>query len=122
MWGKPPFSIPDDYAIDVRNLTAAREWYKEKLGLHDSKTDREDNSRRPFVDLNISSSDELLLLAELALGAAVEGRHVIFFAKNRQSKPVAGGKRSRRRDCLGFEWESLLWFLDLDGDKIEVCI
>jgi hypothetical protein len=66
MWGKPPFSIPDGYAIDVRNLTAAREWYKQRLGLHDSKTDREDDSRRPFVDLHISSRDEFLSLVELA--------------------------------------------------------
>jgi hypothetical protein len=74
MWGKSPFSIPDGYAIDVRNLTAARERYKKKLDLHDLKTDREDDSRRPFVDLHISNSGELLSLAECVLGAAVAGR------------------------------------------------
>jgi len=31
MWGKPPFSIADNYAVDVRNLAAVRKWYKEKL-------------------------------------------------------------------------------------------
>jgi hypothetical protein len=33
MSGGPPFWIPDNYAIDVRNLAAARDRYKEKLGL-----------------------------------------------------------------------------------------
>jgi catechol 2,3-dioxygenase-like lactoylglutathione lyase family enzyme len=82
MWGKPPFYIPDNYAVDVRNLAAAREWYKEKLGLHDAKTDREEDSGRPVTDLSISSNDMFLSLVELESGASAQNRHVIFFARN----------------------------------------
>ena len=60
MWGKPPFSITDNCAIDVKNLAAAREWYKEKLALREAKNDREDDSGRPFADLYTSSEDIFL--------------------------------------------------------------
>lgn len=124
MWGKPPFFIPDGYAIDVRNLRAAREWYKEKLGLQDSKTGREEDSRRPFVDLHISSSDEFLSLVELAPGAAVKGRHVIFFAKNLENASQWLAERGVAVEPIASDSSGNRYFrfLDLDGNKIEVCI
>ena len=70
MWRRPPFSISDDDAIYVRNLAAAREWYKEKLGLRHAKTDREDDSGRPFADLHVSGKDTFLSLVELESGAS----------------------------------------------------
>src|SRR5882672_8085195 len=76
MWGKPPFYIVDNCTVDVRNLAAAREWYKEKLGLHEANTDREEDSGRPFVDLRISNDDAFLSLLELEPGASAENRHV----------------------------------------------
>ena len=82
MWGKPPFSIADNCAVDVRNLAAVREWYKEKLGLQEAETDREEDSGRPFADLHISNDDTFLSLVELEPGASAESRHVIFFARN----------------------------------------
>jgi hypothetical protein len=29
MFGTPPFLVPDNCAVDVANLAAARAWYKE---------------------------------------------------------------------------------------------
>jgi hypothetical protein len=33
MWGRPPFFIGNNYAIDVRSLVNSRNWYAEKLGF-----------------------------------------------------------------------------------------
>ena len=124
MWSKPPFSIADNCAIDVRNLTAARDWYKERLGLREAHTDREEDSGRAFVDLHIPNHDTFISLVELGLGASPEKRHVIFFAKNLDKalqwlaehgvavEPTAsdsGGNRFFR-------------FQDLEGNTIEVCL
>jgi catechol-2,3-dioxygenase len=81
MWDKPPLSMPDSYAIDVRNLAGLREWYKQKLGLQEANTDREDDSGRPFVDLYISNGDTFLSLVELPSGANADKPHVILYAK-----------------------------------------
>ena len=56
MWGRPPFSIEDNCAVDVRDLAAAQRWYQEKLGLKKAKLKREDESGRPFVDLQHRTS------------------------------------------------------------------
>ena len=124
MWGKPPVSIGDNCAVDVRNLAAAREWYKEKLGLRDARSDREDDSGRPFADLNNSNGGPILSLVELAPGASAEKEHVIFWATNLEKahqwlagrgvvvEPLltdSGGNRYFR-------------FRDLEGNAIEVCI
>jgi catechol 2,3-dioxygenase-like lactoylglutathione lyase family enzyme len=124
MWGKPPFYIPDNYAVDVRNLAAAREWYMEKLGLRQARTDRVEDSGRPFADLHISNADQFLSLVELESGSHAESRHVVFFAGNLEkayswltSRGVAvepitsdsGGNRFFR-------------FHDLEGNSIEVCL
>jgi len=70
MWGRPPFSIADNCAVDVRNLAASREWYKEKLGLREAPDDREEDSGRPFVDLHIASDDAFISLLELKSGVS----------------------------------------------------
>lgn len=123
MWGKPPFSIPDNYGIDARNLAAVRDWYKEKLGLHEAHDGREEDSGRPFVDLCISE-DTFISLVELPPGASAENRHVVFFAKNLEKahqwlegrgvlvEPITVDSGGNRLFC----------FQDLEGNKIEVCV
>jgi catechol 2,3-dioxygenase-like lactoylglutathione lyase family enzyme len=124
MWGKPPFTIADNCAVDVRNLRVACEWYKEKLELREAQNDREEDSGRLFADLHASNDDTFLSLVELEPGASVENRHVVFYAKNLEKAhewlaargvPVSptmtdsGGNRFFR-------------FQDLEGNTIEVCI
>jgi catechol 2,3-dioxygenase-like lactoylglutathione lyase family enzyme len=123
-WSKPPFYIPDNCAIDVRNLDALRGWYEEKLGLVDANYEREDDSGRPFVDLHPPHSEAFLSLVELPSGASANREHVIFFAKNLEKahrwltergvlvEPIttdSGGNR-------------LFRFRDLEGNTIEVCV
>jgi catechol 2,3-dioxygenase-like lactoylglutathione lyase family enzyme len=123
MWDKPPFSIPDNYAIDARNLAGLREWYKNKLGLREANTDREDDSGRPFTDLRSSNGDTFLSLVELPTSATAEKSHVIFYAKHLEKthkwledrgvfvEPIitdSGGNR-------------LFRFHDLEDNTIEVC-
>jgi len=124
MWGSPPFSMADNCAIDVRNLPAARQWYKDKLGLREAKQDREDDSGRPFVDLHASSTDTFLTLVESPPGATAESNHVILFAKNLdkmhqwlKSRGVAVDQPTT--DSGG---NRLFNFHDLEGNKIEVCV
>lgn len=124
MWGKPPFYISDNVAVDVRNLAQSRDWYHEKLALRQSRTRREEDSGRPFVDLCFSENAGFISLLELVPGAAVQSRHAILFAKNLQKahewlagrgvlvEPItadSGGNRFFR-------------FRDLDGNAIEVCL
>jgi len=124
MWGSPPFIIADNCAIDVRNLSAARQWYKDKLGLREAKQDREDDSGRPFVDLHAPLADTFLTLIELPTGATAEKNRVIFFAKNLdkthqwlQSRGVAVDQPTT--DSGG---NRLFNFHDVEGNKIEVCV
>ena len=124
MWGSPPFSIADNFAIDVRNLSAARQWYKDKLGLSEAKDHREDDSGRLFVDLHVSGYDTFLTLVELPPGATAEKNHVIFFANNLdkthqwlQSRGVAVEQPTT--DSGG---NRLFDFHDLEGNKIDVCV
>jgi catechol 2,3-dioxygenase-like lactoylglutathione lyase family enzyme len=124
MWRKPPFSIADNCAIDVRNLAASHLWYKKKLGLREAPNGRAEDSGRPFVDLRIADNDTFISLLELKSGASPESAQVIFFAKNLEKakqwlegrgvfvEPIttdSGGNRFFR-------------FLDLEGNEIEVCI
>lgn len=69
MWGTPPFWIADGCAVDVRNLAAARDWYKE-LGLREIHDRKEDDSGRPFADVGISKDSAVCSLVELESGAA----------------------------------------------------
>ncbi|HVM76135.1 MAG TPA: VOC family protein [Candidatus Saccharimonadales bacterium] len=124
MWGKPPFSIDDNCAIDVRDLATARQWYEEKLGLRRAKLKREDDSGRPFVDLQLSDTGGLLTLVELRSGAQPQHEHVIFNARNLE-KTMAWLKDREvtvepiTRDSGGNE---SFHFIDLDGNRIEVCL
>jgi hypothetical protein len=123
MWGKPPFSVPDNYVIDVCNLAGLCERYKEHLGLQEADTDQREDSRRPFVDLHISNDDTFLSLVELPPSSAAEKQHVIVYAKHLEKahkwllergvpvEPIttdSGGNR-------------LFRFYDLEGNTIEVC-
>jgi catechol 2,3-dioxygenase-like lactoylglutathione lyase family enzyme len=81
-WGEAPFSIPDNYAIDVRNLVAASDWYKEKLGLLETDKHREEDSGRPFTDLHAPNNDAFLSLLELPPGTSAESGYIVFFARN----------------------------------------
>ena len=124
MWGKPPFSIADNYAVEVRNLAAVRKWYKEKLGFHEANKDREEASGRPFTDLYVSNDDTFLSLVQLKPGASAEKRHVIFYAKNLEKayqwlidRGVA--VRPATADSGG---NRFFQFQDLEGNTIEVCV
>ena len=124
MWGRPPFSIADNCAVDVRNLATVRNWYKEKLGLHEAGKDREEDSGRPFTDLHVSNDGSFLSLVQLAPGTSAEKRHVIFYAKNPEKtrqwlidrgvavQPVTADSGGNH----------FFQFQDLEGNTIEVCV
>jgi catechol 2,3-dioxygenase-like lactoylglutathione lyase family enzyme len=124
MRGTPPFSIPDNYAIDVRNLAASRDWYKEKLGLREVDDDREEDSGRPFTDLHISSSEAFLSLVELPLGGAPENRHIVFFAKNLKKAHQWLAERGVLVEPITTDsgGNRLFRFQDLEGNGIEICV
>jgi catechol 2,3-dioxygenase-like lactoylglutathione lyase family enzyme len=124
MWGSPPFSIADNCAIDVRNLSAAREWYKHKLGFREAKTDREDDSGRPFADLYLSNADTFVTLVELEPGTFPEDRHIIFYAKNLEKVREWLARRGVAAQPITADsgGNRLFLFRDLEGSPIEVCI
>ena len=124
MWGKPPFSIADNCAVDVRNLAAACDWYKEKLGFHEADTDREEDSGRPFKDLCISSDDTFLSLVELEPGAFPERQHVIFYAKNLEKAHqwLTGRGVAVQPATADSGGNRFFKFQDLEGNAIEVCV
>jgi len=124
MWGNSPYSIPDNYAIDVHNLAAARDWYKEKLGLHEARSDRVEDSGRPFTDLRISSNATFLSLVELPPGASAENRHVIFFAKKLEKTHqwLAGRGVLVEPITTDSGGNRLFRFQDLEGNTLEVCV
>lgn len=126
MWGESPFWIPDNCAIDVRNLVAAREWYKEKLGLREIHDREADDSGRPFADVCVSLSRGMAIcsLLELEPGAAPSREHVIFYAKNLE-------KTQQWLIVRGIATEAIMAdsggnrffrFFDLDNNAIEVCV
>src|ERR1700727_3625377 len=123
MWGKPPFTIPDNYAVDVRNLCAARKWYEEKLGFRKAPGDREEDSGLAFIDLSTSNEGPIFTLLERDAATTPAEYHVIFFAKNldkaRQwliQRQVSVG--SITEDSGG---NRFFRFLDLDGNPLEIC-
>src|SRR5580700_10878086 len=97
MWGKPPFSIADNCAIDVRNLAASHLWYKKKLGLREAPNGRAEDSGRPFVDLRIADNDTFISLLELKSGASPERTGHFLRQESGKGKAVVGGARSVRR-------------------------
>ena len=124
MWGKPPFTIAENCAVDVRNLGVARLWYKEKLGLHEAHNNREDDSGRPFTDLQISNDDSFLSLVELDPGTSAAKRHVIFFARNLEKAHqwLAGRAVAVEPITSDSGGNRLFRFQDLEGNNIEVCV
>jgi catechol 2,3-dioxygenase-like lactoylglutathione lyase family enzyme len=124
MWGKPPFIIPDGYGIDVRNLAAAREWYREKLGLRETKTEREDDSGRPFADLGLSSDGPFLTLVEMEPGASPGGQHAILFARDLEKSRQWLQGRGVTVEAVATDsgGNRFFRFQDSDGNNIEVCV
>jgi len=124
MWGKPPYSIPDNYVIDVRNLAGLREWYKEKLGLQEANTTREDDSGRQFADMHISNDDTFLSLVELPSNATAEKRHVIFYATHLEKahKWLVGRGVFVEPIMTDSGGNRLFRFHDLEENTIEVCL
>ena len=124
MWGKPPFSIADNCAVDVRNLAAARDWYKEKLGFQEAHDRREDDSGRPFADLHIANGGTFISLVELEPGAPAEKRHVIFFTSKLEKAHAWLGGRGIIVEPITTDsgGNHLFRFQDLEGNLIEVCV
>lgn len=124
MWGRPPFSLSDNCAVDVRNLAVACAWYKEKLGMQDAKTDRAEDSGRPFADLRISGDGPFLSLIELEPGGSPESEHVILFARNLEKAKqwLAGRGVAVEPPTADSGGNRFFRFRDLDGNAIEVCV
>lgn len=124
MWGKPTFVVAENCAIDVTNLATMREWYKEKLGFREAPTDREDDSGRPFVDLQIANDDTILSLVELGSGAHVGNGHVILLAKNlEKARQWLDGRGVLTEPTTSDSGGNRFFrFHDLEGNTIEVCV
>ena len=124
MWGSPPFSIPDNTTVDVRNLSEARKWYTDKLALREANTHREDDSGRPFVDLCISKSGSWISLVELPPGVSPGSPHVVFYAKNLEKARDWLAMRGVLVDAITADsgGNRFFRFTDLDGNRIEVCV
>src|ERR1700688_2447364 len=126
MWGKHPFWISDNCVIEVRNLGAARDWYKKTFGLREAsgEREREDDSGRPFVDLRVSNDDTSLTLIERGAGASAPSEHVIFFAKNLEKARGWLTERGVTVEALASDsgGNRFFRFQDLEGNAIEVCV
>jgi catechol 2,3-dioxygenase-like lactoylglutathione lyase family enzyme len=125
MWGSPPFFIPDSCVVDVRNLSAARDWYKEKLSLQESHDRQEDDSGRPFADLCLSKHDEACFsLIELEPGAFPEKRHNVVYAKKLEKALEWFTERGVSVEAITTDsgGNRFFRFYDLDGNVIEVCV
>ena len=125
MRGSPPFFIPDSCVVDVRNLAAARNWYKEKLSLQESYDRREDDSGRPFADLCLSKHDTACFsLVELEPGASPENRHNILYSKKLEKALQWLAARGVSVEAITTDsgGNRLFRFYDLDENAIEVCV
>jgi hypothetical protein len=126
MWGKHPFVIADNCALDVRDLAAATAWYIDKL----------EDSGRPFVDLQTAKEAPTITLVELEPGGTAEPattgkpatagdrQHVIFFAKKLEQAREWLSERGVTVGPLTTDsgGNRLFVFWDLEGHAIEVCI
>jgi catechol 2,3-dioxygenase-like lactoylglutathione lyase family enzyme len=124
MFGIRPFWIADDCAVDVRNLSSARSWYEKMLDLREWKTDRDDDSGRPFADLGRSRNGPFLTILELEPGAAAAKSHTIFYAANLQKCQDWLVKRGLQVEPITSDsgGNRFFRFRDLDGNPIEVCV
>ena len=127
MWGHPPFYISDNLTVEVQNLEAARAWYKDRLGLRDSRVQGEDDSGQPCADLELSGGG-LVRLIEAEPGSSdarartTAPRPILFASKLEKAHewltnrgipvgPITSDSGGNR----------LFQFQDLDGNLIEVC-
>lgn len=124
MWGKPRFVIADNCGVDVRNLPAAIEWYKDKLALHQSHDRKEDDSGRPFADLHVPRTDTLVSLLELPTGTPPGKHHVIFYTSDLEKTHqwLAGRGVAVELPSTGSGGNRFFRFYDLEGNAIEVCV
>jgi catechol 2,3-dioxygenase-like lactoylglutathione lyase family enzyme len=124
MWGGPPFRISDNYAIDVREVAAARQWYKEKLGLREIHDRKADDSGRPFADVCISKESGVCSLVELEPSAAPGRQHVVFYAKDLEKARKWLMDRGVATEGITSDGggNHFFRFFDLDNSAIEVCV
>jgi catechol 2,3-dioxygenase-like lactoylglutathione lyase family enzyme len=122
--GRPPFFVGDNYGIDVRNLAASRDWYKEKLGLREDHVRREDDSGRRFVDLKIGNDIICVSLVELPSDVSARDQHVIFFTKNIEMAHRWLAERGVLVEPIENDsgGNRFFQFHDLEGNKIEMCV
>ena len=108
----------------MRNLAAASAWYKDKLGLQESKARDGDDSGRPFADLCIAKNDSCLTIVEMPSGASPEKRHVILYARNLEKTHEWLTKRGVTVEPISADLggNRLFRFQDLEGNAIEVCV
>jgi catechol 2,3-dioxygenase-like lactoylglutathione lyase family enzyme len=125
MWGGPPFSIPDNCCVEVRNLAAARKWYQEKLGLREAQDRTEDDSGRPFADLCISERGGMCIsLVELEPGASPAKQHSILYARKLEKAHEWLAQRGVAVEPITFDSgrNRFFRFRDPEGNAIEICI
>jgi|SRR5579863_2483857 predicted enzyme related to lactoylglutathione lyase len=124
MFGSNPLGISESFAVPVRNLANARQWYIEKLGLNNGPKDASDDSGFPFVALQIRK-DEFLTLIETPTTAAKSDGEVarIFFASNLRKAQKWLNDRGVVTDAIEEDsgGNKLFHFHDLDGNRLEVC-
>jgi catechol 2,3-dioxygenase-like lactoylglutathione lyase family enzyme len=121
-WTKKVFSFQDYVAVNVRDIVAAQQWYKEKMGLHYSSPDVQEAD----MLLGYSAEDAYLSLAKITGSERPDrrrGRPPIIFA----GKLTAAHEylSSRGVDVGDVQEDSggnhFFRFRDLEGNELEVC-
>lgn len=122
--GETSVWISDNCVIEVRNLGAARDWYKKTFGLREASGEREEDSGRPFVDLRVSNDDTALTLVELEATSSAQSEHVIFFTRNLEKARKWLIERGVTVEALASDsgGNRFFRFQDLQGNAIEVCV
>jgi catechol 2,3-dioxygenase-like lactoylglutathione lyase family enzyme len=123
-FGKPPFEVADGYGIEVSNLEATRNWYKEKLGFRDAPEVDGDDSGRPFCGLKLSDDGTPLSLVEKNPMQTKEQDHVIFYSGNLDKSREWMIKRGVPAGQIVSDSGGNRFFKiqDADGNTIEVCV
>jgi catechol 2,3-dioxygenase-like lactoylglutathione lyase family enzyme len=121
-WVKRVFSFQDYVAVDVRDIVAAQQWYKEKMGLHYSSTDVEEAD----MVLGYSNEDAYLSLVKITGSERPDTRHgrppIIFAGKLTAAHEYLS---SCGVDVGAVQQDSggnhFFRFRDLEGNELEVC-
>jgi hypothetical protein len=124
MFGSNPLSIPESFAVPVRNLANARRWYIEKLGMSDGPKDAADDSGLPFAALQVRKGEFVTLVETLASDEKSYGEGArIFFASNVSKAQKWLNDRGVVTDAIEEDsgGNTLFHFQDLDGNRLEVC-